>query len=103
MSKNTAQKFEAWKLSVYFCSNKLEVDDKEFEEELKRQKKLIDEAIALDKKKYESQIQQAKLKEEQEKKEKEQKEKELKEKEQKQKELKEKNEQALKLVKEDTI
>ena len=67
-------------------------DDKQFEEELKRQRQLIDEAIALDKKRAEELTAQAKLKAEKEKAEqaeKEEKEKKLKEKEAEEKQKKE--------------
>ncbi|KAI8333504.1 GLE1-like protein-domain-containing protein [Choanephora cucurbitarum] len=67
-------------------------DDKQFEEELKKQRQLIDEAIALDKKRAEELTAQAKLKAEKEKAEqaeKEEKEKKLKEKEAEEKQKKE--------------
>lgn len=65
-------------------------EDKAFEEQLKKEKKLIDDAIALDKKRSEEQTAEAKAKAEKEK-------KEAEEKERKKKELKEKNEKMLKL------
>lgn len=84
----------------HYSSSKDDVDDdKAFEEEIKKQRKLVDEAIALDKKKSENASAEAKAKAdakaEKEKKDQEEKEK----KEQQAKEMKEKKAQQLKMQK----